>query len=56
MENGETTYIVCRESPDIGTKIIYFDDIQHKVSTVLTSMRNETFKVFFQHSKKKEMI
>ena len=39
-EDGETTYVICGEDPVSATKIIYFDDIQHKVSTVLTSIRN----------------
>ena len=46
IEDGESTYIICGEDPDLATKIIYFDDIQHKVSMVLTSIRNETFKNF----------
>ena len=44
MENvkGETFYIICGENTEFGTKIIYFDDIQQKTSTVLTSIRHET--------------
>ena len=43
VEDGENIYMVCQGDHDFGTKIIYFDDIQHKLSMVLTSIRNETF-------------